>query len=782
MSNILDGLNSLQREAAEYMGGPLLILAGAGSGKTRVLTYKIAYMIEKEMIKPWEILAITFTNKAAKEMKSRVEELVGEGIAKDIWLGTFHAICVRILRREIERLGYTRDFNIMDELDKQKVIKEIMKKIDIDDKQYPANSIGYEISASKNNLQDSNKYLASCSGDFRREKIASVFIEYEKTLKKNNSLDFDDLLVKVVELFMNYPEVLNHYQNKFKYLLVDEYQDTNKVQFIFISLIASCHGNICVVGDDSQSIYGFRGADISNILNFEKCFESAKVIKLEQNYRSTKNILNAANHVIKKNKKVIDKNLWTDNDEGSKIKYFTAKHEYEEAQYIADTIDKQIRDEGLNYSDFAVLFRTNAQSRAIEEIFMREGTPYRLISGLKFYSRKEIKDIVAYLKLINNPVDNVSLKRVINEPKRGIGDTTLENLSDMADISGMSIFEYISNSSNLANLRSSGNIMMFKNIINELIEKKETLGVTDLIKQILLTTGYEDMLLKEKTTEAENRLENIYEFVGVAVEFEKENVDNTLFDFLESIALVSDVDNLEEGALAVTLMTMHSSKGLEYNVVYICGMEEGLFPSKKSIFEDEEVEEERRLCYVGITRAKKHLHLTGARQRTLYGSTTYTEPSRFILEVPDNLYDEVAIENKNSSRVQKQDTNIYLDRGYGRVQNKINEIGSKISSSVNIENSKGNRQQNSYADYGNAPQFGVSPSSFLKNIGKNTNVSKTESQLDEYKVGIKVDHKKFGIGVITKVEKEDDDLKLEIEFEKFGMKRLMAAYANLEII
>lgn len=779
MSNILDGLSKVQRQAAEYNEGPLLILAGAGSGKTRVLTYKIAYMIEKGIVKPWEILSITFTNKAAKEMKERVESLVGEGVSKEIWLGTFHSVCVRILRREIELLGYTRDFNIMDELDKQKVIKEIMKKMDIDDKQFPAKNIGYEISSSKDKLKDSSKYMTEALGDFRKEKIANVFIEYEKILKRNNSLDFDDLIAKVVELFKSHPDRLNYYQNRFKYILVDEYQDTNRAQFILISLIASYHGNICVVGDESQSIYGFRGADISNILNFEKQFEGAKIIKLEQNYRSTKNILNAANHVIKKNSKVLDKNLWTDNEEGNKIKYFTARHEYEEGQYIADSIDKHIRQEGMNYSDFAVLFRTNAQARAIEEVFMREGTPYRLIGGLKFYARKEIKDIVSYLKLINNPSDDLALKRIINEPKRGIGETTIEVLSDLAEAKGMGIFEYISDSSNLSNLRSSGNIILFKSMMEEIMTKKETIGITDLIKLILDKTGYEATLIKEKTTESEGRLENIYEFVGVASEFEKENADNTLFDFLESIALVSDVDKLEEGEAAVTLMTMHSSKGLEYNVIYICGMEEGLFPSKKSIFEDDQVEEERRLYYVGITRARKQLHLTNSKQRTMYGSTTYTEPSRFILEVPEHLYDETFDDNIKSM-ARKQNENDYLDRGYGKAQSKINSIGNKISSSVSVEYGSG-LKQNSYSDYGKVPEFGINVSTFLKNIG-NTNSSKAVNDLDKYMVGINVVHKKFGSGVITKIEKEEDDLKLEIIFEKFGMKRLMAAYANLEII
>ena len=768
MSKILDKLNHVQQDAVTYVDGPMLILAGAGSGKTRVLTYKIAYLIEEKIVNPWEILAITFTNKAAKEMRERVDNLLPEDSA-DVWLGTFHSICVRILKREIECLGYTRDFNIMDELDKQRVVKDILKRMNIDDKQFPVNSICYEISSAKDKLKYADDYARDVRGDFRREKIAEVYKEYEREIKKNNSVDFDDIIMLTVEIFKQNPDRLEYYQNKFKYILVDEYQDTNHAQFILISLLASYHGNICVVGDESQSIYGFRGADISNILNFEKHFAGAKVVKLEQNYRSTKNILNAANHVINKNSSKLEKKLWTDNDEGEKIKYFTAKNEYDEGQYIVDTIDKMVRENHLKYSDFAVLFRTNAQARAIEEVFMRESTPYRLIGGLKFYSRKEIKDIIAYLKLIHNPNDNVSLKRIINEPKRGIGDTTVDMLSEMADSKDMSIYNLINDTQNIQGMRASGNILLFKDMINELIKDKFTLSVTELMKKVLLVTGYEEALVKENTKEAEGRIENIYELLGVASEFEKEEADNSLSEFLDSIALVADTDKLDDAEEAVTLMTMHSAKGLEYNVVFIVGMEDGLFPSKKSIFEHDDVEEERRLCYVGITRARKNLYLTNAKQRTLYGSTSYTIPSRFISEIPDELYDDISKENINRRKEMRQN-NGYLDSEYGAVQGRISSTADSMSGSVHIGSGFSKTSSN----------FGVSVDSFLKNIGKP--VQTGEVDLSKYKEGVKIRHKKFGVGVIKKAEPEDNDLKVEIVFENGQMKRLMAKFANLEII
>ena len=764
MSNLLDKLNDKQREAESYTDGPLLILAGAGSGKTRVLTYKIAYLLEQNIVKPWEILAITFTNKAAKEMKERVLSLVEEN-ANDIWLGTFHSVCVRILKREIELLGYSRDFNIFDELDKEKVIKEVLKKLNISDKEYPVSYIKYEISRAKDNMKGPEEYLTEASGDFRKEKVAQVYISYQELLKKNNAIDFDDIIMLTVKVFMNNPDRLEYYQNKFKYILVDEYQDTNKIQFLLISLLSAAHGNICVVGDESQSIYGFRGADISNILNFEKEFPNAKIVKLEENYRSTKTILEAANQVIKNNKSKIDKKLWTENKQGDKIVYNTLSNEYEEVEYIVDKIDEICKKENKTYSDFAVLFRTNAQARVLEEVFMRSGTPYRLIGGIKFYARKEIKDITSYLKFIQNPNDNISLRRIINEPKRGIGNTALDRLDEIAAANNTSIYNVIKDSDNLVGIRSAGNIIMFRDMMEDLISKKDTMPVSEYIKLVLKNSGYEAMLNETEDKESEMRFDNLMEFIGVAMEFEKENADNTLADFLDSIALVSDVDSLEEGAEAVTLMTMHSAKGLEFNVVFLVGMEEGLFPSKKSIEEDESTEEERRLCYVGITRAKEKLFLTNTNKRTLYGMTTYSYPSRFIDEISEELLNEDSRDNihKNNRKKEKN-----LDNEYTKVQGILSNIGSgygKIDSKVSKKAS-----------------FGMSVDNFLKNITGNTNRVVTEKKNVNYTVGMKIKHKKFGEGIIQNIEAEGDDFKLEIMFDKYGFKRLMANYTPLEVL
>lgn len=763
MSELLMGLNDKQREAVEYIDGPLLILAGAGSGKTRVLTYKMAYLLEQKIVKPWEILAITFTNKAAKEMKERALNLVNED-ASSIWLGTFHSVCVRILKREIELLGYTRDFNIFDELDKEKVIKEVMKKLEVDDKQYPVSYIKNEISRAKETLKNPEKYQADVMGDFRKEKVAQMYQLYQSTLKQNNAIDFDDIIMITVELFLKYPDRLLTYQEKFKYILVDEYQDTNKIQFLLISLLSATHGKICVVGDESQSIYGFRGADIQNILNFEKEYPNAKIIKLEENYRSTQNILNAANEVIKNNTSKIDKNLWTENDEGEKIEYKTLGNEYEEVEYIVDKIDEISRRDKKTYSDFAVLFRTNAQARVLEEVFMKSGTPYRLIGGLKFYSRKEIKDLTSYLKLIQNPSDNIALKRIINEPKRGIGDTAVDRLDNLALEKGMSIFELIQDSDNLAGIRSSGNIMLFRDMMNQIMKQKDVIKVSELMKLVLKDSGYEDMLNQIDDKESEMRFENLMEFIGVAVEFENENVDNTLADFLESIALVSDVDKLDESAEAVTLMTMHSAKGLEFDTVFLVGMEEGLFPSKRSIEEDETVEEERRLCYVGITRAKKKLVITNASKRTLYGSTTYTMPSRFVSEIPESLLDDEAKENIEK-RSRKSEN--YLDKEYAQAEGILSRIGSGYGK-IEAKSSKS--------------KFGLSVDSFLKNIGGGAIKPSSGASKTTYTVGMKIKHKKFGIGIIKNIEPEGEDIKLEIQFETSGFKRLMANYTPLEVL
>ena len=762
MSNLLENLNDKQQEAVEYMAGPLLILAGAGSGKTRVLTYKIAYLLEKEIVKPWQILAITFTNKAAKEMKERIEALVGQ-VSNDMWLGTFHSVCVRILKREIELLGYTRDFNIFDEIDKEKVIKEVMKKLNIDEKVYPVGLIKSEISKAKEAMKDEVAYQKDAMGDFRKEEIAKVYNMYQETLKKNNSIDFDDIIMLTVQLFLENPDRLLYYQNKFNYILVDEYQDTNKSQFLLISMLSSATGNICVVGDESQSIYGFRGADISNILNFEQEFPNAKIVKLEENYRSTQNILNAANEVIKNNKSKIDKQLWTQNEEGDKIEYKTLNNEYEEVEYVVDEIDDICRKEHENYSNFAVLFRTNAQARVLEEVFMKAGTPYKLIGGIKFYARKEIKDIISYLKLIQNTNDNIALKRIINEPKRGIGNTALDKLDALSSEKGMSIFEFIQDSNNLVGFRSAGNIISFRDMINDLIKEKDKIKVSELIKKTLKDSGYEDMLNSEGTKETEIRFDNLMEFIGVAIEFENENAENSLGDFLDSIALVSDVDNLDESTDAVTLMTMHSAKGLEFDNVFLVGMEEGLFPSKRSIEEDAQTEEERRLCYVAITRAKKHLFITNTKKRTLYGSTTYSIPSRFIDEIPEKLLSETSIENKENKGA-RNNQNTWLDSEYKRVET---YLSNRNRVSENIERKV-------------RPSIGVSVDSFLKNLAGNNQV-KSNNTL-KYKVGMEVKHKKFGVGIIENIEPEGDDFKLEIMFDGSGFKRLMANYTPLEII
>lgn len=761
MSKFIEGLNESQAEAVLYNEGPILILAGAGSGKTRVLTYKMAYLLEQGIVRPWEILAITFTNKAAKEMRQRVDSIVEVG-SKDIWLGTFHSICVRILKREIELLGYTKNFNIFDELDKDKVIKDILKRLNIDDKKYPSKLIGSEISKAKDNMKSPEDYEKQGYGDFRKEQIAKVYMEYQKILKANDAIDFDDIIMLTVKMLIENPDRLEYYQDKFKYILVDEYQDTNKIQFLLVSMLANTHGKICVVGDESQSIYGWRGADISNILNFEKKFNNAKIVKLEENYRSTQNILNAANEVIKNNSSRLDKNLWTKNEEGSKISYYEADNEYAEVDYVVDKIDEECRKNNMKYSDFAVLFRTNAQARVLEDVFMKSGTPYKLIGGLKFYSRKEIKDLTSYLKLIQNQNDNISLKRIINEPKRGIGNTSVENLEMLATQEEISIFNFIQEPKNLTGFRGVSNILEFRDIINGLIEIKDKVQVSELMKMILKKTGYEAMLNEENSLESQGRFENLMEFIGVAMEFEKENAENSLADFLDSIALVADVDNMDESQEAVTLMTMHSAKGLEFEEVFLVGMEDGLFPSKRSIEEADDTEEERRLCYVGITRAKQKLYITNASKRTLYGSTSYTIPSRFISEIPQNLYEE-DVTSKPKFK-------------------KMNSYSTTTSTSLNKEYDRSNKIASQNISSKSTNKFGINVDNFLKNITNQGPTVQNNIDTSKYSEGQKVKHKKFGVGIIEKIEAEGNDLKLEITFESFGKKRLMANFTPLEII
>lgn len=769
MQDILEGLNDKQYEAVVTTEGPCLVIAGAGSGKTKVLTHKIAYLIGEKGAKPWDILAITFTNKAANEMKQRITGLIGDD-AKDIWMGTFHSICVRILRRFIDRIGFESSFIIFDTSDQKTLIKGCMKDLAIDDKLLNDRAIQSEISNVKNEMLEPEQYAVRAKGDFRKEKISSVYTLYQKRLKENNAIDFDDIINYTIKILMENPDVLEYYSNKFKYVLVDEYQDTNKAQFTLVTLLASKNGNITVVGDNDQGIYSFRGADISNILNFERDFQGTKIIKLEQNYRCTGNILKAANAVIKNNEVKYKKQLWTQNEEGNLPNVYLADNEYDEGSYLATQIEHLRREEYYKYSDFAVLYRMNTQSRAIEDIFRRENIPYRIVGGLKFYERKEIKDIIAYLRLIQNGSDNLSLKRIINEPKRGIGKTSLEKVEQLAEQNEVSMYEIIKNAEQYGLNRVYLNSREFVNTIEELKEEKEKLTISELIKKTLKKTGYTKALENENTIEAENRIENLEEFLTVAIEFEEEFAENSLSEFLEGITLSSDLDNVEETEDVVTLMTLHSAKGLEFPVVFLIGMEEGIFPGYKSISEPTELEEERRLCYVGITRAKQQLFLTCSKQRTIFGSTSYNPVSRFIKEIPEELlegYQDVFGEETNKSQIFKDSSYswTYGSKDNGNIKTyKIAEQQPKVAAS------------NKNAGF----SFGKTAESFLSNLGK----PKTNQKIDlsKYEAGVRVFHKKFGEGTINTVEPEGEDLKVDINFDKVGHKRLMAKFAKLEII
>ena len=766
MQEILKQLNDKQYEAVVNTEGPCLVIAGAGSGKTKVLTHKIAYLIDEKGVLPWNILAITFTNKAANEMKERIEGLVGD-VAKDIWMGTFHSVCVRILRRFIDRIGFDSSFIIFDTSDQRTLIKACIKNIGLDDKMFTDRFVQSEISNAKNEMLEPDQYTLRANGDFRKEKIALVYEMYQKRLKENNAIDFDDIINYTIKILMDNPDVLEYYSDKFKYVLVDEYQDTNKSQFTLVTLLASKNGNITVVGDNDQGIYSFRGADISNILNFERDFPGTKIIKLEQNYRCTGNILKAANSVIKNNEVKYKKQLWTENDVGNLPKVYSAKNEYDEGTYIATQIEHLRREEKYNYSDFAILYRMNTQSRAIEEILRREGIPYKIIGGLKFYERKEIKDVISYLRLIQNPSDNISLKRVINEPKRGIGKTSLDNIEKLAEDTGISMYEIIKNADQYGLNRVFLNSREFVNVIEELRNKKDDIKISELIKETLNKSGYTKALEEENTIEAENRIENLDEFLTVAIEFEDESAENKLSDFLEGITLSSDIDNMEETDDSVTLMTLHSAKGLEFPVVFLVGMEEGIFPGYKSISEPKELEEERRLCYVGITRAKKNLFLTCSKQRTIFGSTSCNPISRFLKEIPEELldgYDEVFGENQENNR--------FGDSKYSWT------YGSKDNG--NIKTYKIDKKEPVSAA-SNITGFAFrTAESFLNSIGKKASNSNVD--LSQYKAGVRIFHKKFGEGTISTVEPEGEDLKVDINFDKVGHKRLMAKYANLEVI
>jgi DNA helicase-2/ATP-dependent DNA helicase PcrA len=728
---LLQGLNPKQQEAVKHTDGPLLIMAGAGSGKTRVLTHRIAYLLDEKGVSPFSVLAITFTNKAAREMKERVEKLVGPD-AKNMWVSTFHSMCVRILRRDIDRIGYSKQFTIFDSADQLTVIKNILKNQNLDTKQFEPRAMLGMISQAKNELLSAKDY-AKEAHDYYTKVVADVYKDYEKILRKNQALDFDDLIMQTIVLFQQVPDVLHYYQRKFQYIHVDEYQDTNHAQYMLVKLLAARFKNVCVVGDQDQSIYGWRGADIKNILSFEQDYPQAKTILLEQNYRSTKPILDAANAVIEHNKNRIKKNLWTDNREGKKIIYYEAETERYEAFYVVDKISDAVRAGRFNYRDFAVLYRTNAQSRAIEETLVKANIPYQMVGGTKFYDRKEIKDILAYLRLISNPDDDVSFSRVVNEPKRGIGKTSLEKLQHYADLHDISLMTAIKEVDFIGlSKRAANQLLQFSEMVMNWYKKQEFLSATDMVNEVLEETGYEDMFKRDPSIEAQTRLENINEFKSVTKHFEAQAEDQSLVSFLTDLALISDIDRLEDGEDAdnkVTLMTLHAAKGLEFPVVFLIGLEETVFPHSRSMLDEEEMDEERRLCYVGITRAEKELHVTHANMRTLYGRTNFNSRSRFIDEIPKEL-----IEGFEGDTLELDDTPFGL------------------------------------------PARDVSPAKPKRRPVKQP----SPVAHAEWNVGDKAEHKKWGVGTVVKVSGKPDERELDIAFPApVGLKRLMAQFAPI---
>jgi len=746
--NILEGLNKQQKEAVLHTEGPLLILAGAGSGKTRVLTHRIAYLISEKNVHPGNILAITFTNKAAREMKERTEKLLGD-MAEGIWVGTFHSVCLRILRRDIEKIGFNNNFVIFDTDDQQKLIKDCLKELNLNEKNFPPKMVLEIIGKAKDEMIEPETYSKINASDYRLGKVARIYELYQKKLKSNNAVDFDDIILHTIRLLLDNPPVLDYYHRKFKYILVDEYQDTNTAQYALISLLAQGSRNLCVVGDDDQCIYMWRGANIRNILDFEKEFNDCKIIKLEQNYRSTQNILEAANNVIRNNGGRKSKKLWTENAKGSKVQYFQAGNEHEEAMFVANEIKRLVERGDKKYRDVAVLYRMNAQSRVLEDIFMTEGIPYRIYGGLRFYDRKEIKDVIGYLRLIQNSSDDMALKRIINTPRRGIGDTTVDTAGRIASERGCSIFGIISISEEIPELqRASKRLQDFVSMINNFKILAETVSVPELIDEVIEKSGLLGELKQEGTEEANSRIENIKEFRTIALEFEEQSEERGLEAFLSQISLVSDIDNYEEESDCVSMMTLHSAKGLEFPVVFIPGMEEGIFPGYRSMSNESELEEERRLCYVGITRAQELLYLTNTKCRTLFGNTSYNRPSRFIDEIPDDLLD-----GKDMFGVEEP-TAAYMPGMYSNNYNNFSNFN------------------NSYSNYNNF--FSVS-----NYKPKFQNTATGGGSLEQFDVGDLVVHKKFGIGTITATEGEGENLKLEIKFKNAGMKRLMAAYANL---
>ncbi|WP_391557079.1 DNA helicase PcrA [Robertmurraya sp.] len=730
---LLNGLNPEQQRAVKTTDGPLLLMAGAGSGKTRVLTHRIAYLMVEKQVNPYNILAITFTNKAAREMKERIYSMMG-GVADEIWVSTFHSMCVRILRRDIDRLGYNRNFTILDTTDQQSVVKTILKEKNLDPKKYDPRAILGAISSAKNELIGPEEFAKNAGGHMDQI-VADVYEMYQKRLRKNQALDFDDLIMTTIQLFQRVPEVLTFYQRKFQYIHVDEYQDTNRAQYMLVKLLAQRFQNLCVVGDSDQSIYRWRGADIANILSFEKDYPRSEVILLEQNYRSTKRILFAANEVIKNNLNRRDKNLWTENAEGNKIFYYRADSEQSEAQFVAGKIKEAVQSGKRKYSDFAILYRTNAQSRVMEEVLLKSNIEYSIVGGVKFYDRKEIKDTLAYLRLIANPDDDISLTRVINVPKRGVGSSSVDKIANFADMHDMSMFQALG-SIELIGLspKITKACREFYDLINNYTHMQEYLSVTELVEEVLEKTGYYEMLKAEKSIEAQSRLENLDEFLSVTKNFEEGNEDKSLIAFLTDLALVADIDKLDEDGKqvdTVVLMTLHSAKGLEFPVVFLLGLEEGVFPHSRSLMEEAEMEEERRLAYVGITRAEEELFITNAQMRTLFGRTNMNPPSRFIGEIPADLID--GLEPKKTS-LQSQSASPFAARQAAAVRKPVLRP---------MTNSTGGEE-----------------------LG--------------WKVGDKAVHGKWGTGTVVSVKGEGEGIELDIAFPKpVGIKRLLAKFAPI---
>ena len=755
--SIYDTLNKEQKEAVLHTEGPLLLLAGAGSGKTRVLTHRVAYLIDEMGVNPWNILAITFTNKAAQEMRERVDAIAGFG-ADQVWVATFHATCMRILRRNIDRLGYDQNFTIYDTDDQKALLKNVCKRLDIDTKVHKERTLLNAISSAKDELVDVREYELKAMGDYNKTLIARVYREYQETLKKSNALDFDDIICKTVELLKNCPDVLHSYQERFRYIMVDEYQDTNTAQFELIRLLADGYRNLCVVGDDDQSIYKFRGANIRNILDFERVYPDAKVIKLEQNYRSTQSILDAANAVIQNNENRKDKALWTEKGAGNRIHFRTFDNAYEEAEYIADDIVRKVKKEGANYKDCAVLYRTNAQSRLLEERMVVEGIPYNVVGGINFYSRAEIKDIMAYLKTIDNGRDEVALRRIINVPKRSIGAASLEKVADYAEMKDISLYDAMCEADQISGLgRAESKINGFVNMIQVFRSGLTSYTIPDLIQAIVERIDYAEYLRNNDDETADDKLANIDELITKAVTYEETHDEPTLSEFLEEIALVSDIDNVEDGDNRVLLMTLHSAKGLEFPVVYLSGMEDGLFPSYMTIVSDDptEIEEERRLAYVGITRAKEDLTLTCAKSRMIRGETQYNPVSRFVREIPSNLLDNTLPASKR-----------YEDDRIGSFEGFDPRPKAIVRPRTTAKADK--------------PFIAKDMSRLNQLAGLQKGMAYQAPEALDYQVGDRVSHIKYGEGTVLAISKEPRDYKVTVAFDQAGQKIMYASFAKLK--